>query len=83
MDLSTMAAKLEAGVYPDRFAFEDDFHLMINNAKLFNPPTTLAHGHAVALEEFFQKRESPHTLNIYTCTHEMTEFRMDEEHTSA
>ncbi|KAG8886099.1 hypothetical protein FRB98_001473 [Tulasnella sp. 332] len=56
MDLSTMAAKLEAGAYPDRFAFEADFHLMINNAKLFNPPATSAHGHAIAMDDFFKKQ---------------------------
>ncbi|KAG9000448.1 hypothetical protein FRB94_005418 [Tulasnella sp. JGI-2019a] len=61
MDLSTMAAKLEAGAYPDRFAFEADFQLMINNAKLFNPPVSLAHGHAVALEDFFKKQWAKNT----------------------
>lgn len=57
MDLSTMSAKLEAGAYPDRFAFEEDIHLMVRNAKVFNPPISFAHGDAVALDDFFKKRE--------------------------
>ena len=36
MDLSTMRAKLEDGRYPDRFAFEADFRLIIRNAKTYN-----------------------------------------------
>ncbi|GAA5914840.1 hypothetical protein JCM6882_007815 [Rhodosporidiobolus microsporus] len=36
MDLGTMSAKLQAGVYPDRWAFRDDFKLIISNAKLYN-----------------------------------------------
>ncbi|GAA5825196.1 hypothetical protein JCM3770_002346, partial [Rhodotorula araucariae] len=36
MDLSTMGAKLAAGVYPDTDAFRDDFKLIISNAKQYN-----------------------------------------------
>ncbi|BGP23606.1 transcription initiation factor TFIID subunit 2 [Rhodotorula toruloides] len=36
MDIGTMSAKLSAGVYPDRYAFRDDFKLIISNAKLYN-----------------------------------------------
>jgi transcription initiation factor TFIID subunit 2 len=56
IDLSSMHAKLENGLYPDRFAFEADFHLMINNAKTYNAPGSWAHTEALALESFFEKR---------------------------
>ena len=51
-----MHAKLENGLYPDRFAFETDFRLMMNNAKTYNAPGSWAHNEAVALEGFFDKR---------------------------
>ncbi|KAG2155663.1 TATA-binding protein associated factor Taf2 [Suillus clintonianus] len=55
MDLSTMGAKVEAGMYKDRFAFEGDFRLMIANAKQYNPSGTYAHTEAIFLETFFEK----------------------------
>ncbi|GAA5938378.1 transcription initiation factor TFIID subunit TAF2 [Sporobolomyces koalae] len=36
MDLGTMGHKLNAGLYPDRYAFRDDFKLIVSNAKLYN-----------------------------------------------
>ncbi|GAA5910197.1 hypothetical protein JCM8208_006756 [Rhodotorula glutinis] len=36
MDLSTLGAKLAAGVYADRYAFRDDFKLIVANAKQYN-----------------------------------------------
>ena len=57
MDLSTMAAKLDQGKYKDRLAFEQDFRLMIANAKLYNLAGSYAHNQAVALEKFFNDRE--------------------------
>ncbi|GAA5961060.1 hypothetical protein JCM3765_006519 [Sporobolomyces pararoseus] len=36
MDLGTMGHKLNAGLYPDRYAFRDDFKLVVSNAKLYN-----------------------------------------------
>ncbi|KAK4058342.1 hypothetical protein OIO90_000500 [Microbotryomycetes sp. JL221] len=36
MDISTMSAKLAAGQYPDRWAFRDDFKLIISNAVAYN-----------------------------------------------
>ncbi|GAA6019407.1 hypothetical protein JCM11491_004818 [Sporobolomyces phaffii] len=36
MDLGTMGHKLTAGLYPDRYAFRDDFKLIVSNAKLYN-----------------------------------------------
>lgn len=51
-----MHGRLESGVYVDRFAFEADFRLMINNAKTYNAPGTWAYTEALALESFFDKR---------------------------
>jgi len=56
MDLSTMAAKLEEGMYKDRFAFQADFQLMIANAKTYNMPESFVHSESVALETAFEKR---------------------------
>ncbi|GLB35736.1 putative peptidase family M1 domain [Lyophyllum shimeji] len=56
MDLSTMGAKLEAGMYKDRFAFEADFRLMISNAKLYNVAGSYVHNEAISLELFFEKQ---------------------------
>lgn len=51
-----MNAKLEGGLYPNRFALEADFKLMINNAKTYNAAGTWAYNEALELESFFQKR---------------------------
>jgi len=56
MDLSTMGAKLEEGMYKDRFAFQADFRLMISNAKRYNTTGSFVHNEAIALEIFFEKR---------------------------
>ncbi|KAF8963874.1 hypothetical protein BDZ97DRAFT_1701052 [Flammula alnicola] len=56
MDLSTMGAKLEEGMYKDRFAFQADFRLMINNAKTYNLVGSFVHNEAIALETFFEKQ---------------------------
>ncbi|KAI6112477.1 hypothetical protein EDD16DRAFT_1167057 [Pisolithus croceorrhizus] len=55
MDLSTMGAKLEEGMYKDRFAFEADFRLMVANAKQYSPHGTYAHTEAINFEIFFEK----------------------------
>jgi len=57
MDLCTMGAKLEDGMYKNRFAFQDDFRLMVSNAKRYNAPGSFAHSEAIALEIFFEKRK--------------------------
>jgi len=56
MDLRTMGAKLDAGMYKDRFAFQADFRLMISNAKLYNVAGSYANNEAITLETFFEKR---------------------------
>ena len=58
MDLSTINAKLEQGQYKDRFGFEADFRLMINNAKTYNMAGSFVHGETVALETFFETPEA-------------------------
>jgi Bromodomain len=55
MDISTMNAKLEAGMYKERFAFEADLRLMIRNAKTYNMPGTFAYNETLALESVFDK----------------------------
>ena len=57
MDLSTMSAKLDTGMYKDRFAFEADFALMVSNAKQYNVPGSYAHNEAIAIETLFEKRK--------------------------
>lgn len=56
-----MSAKLEEGMYKDRFAFEADFALMISNAKQYNVGGSYAYNEALAIETLFEKRE-PSTL---------------------
>jgi len=58
MDLSSMRAKLDEGMYKDRFAFEADFRLMIANAKQYNITGSYVHNEANTLETFFEKRKS-------------------------
>jgi hypothetical protein len=55
MDLSTMAAKLAQGLYKDRFGFQADFRVMINNAKQYNLTGSYAHNEAITLETMFEK----------------------------
>ncbi|KAB5593213.1 Transcription initiation factor TFIID subunit 2 [Ceratobasidium theobromae] len=56
MDLSTMKAKLDNKIYKDRAAFEDDFKLMIKNAKTYNAPMSYVYNEAIALERAFNDR---------------------------
>jgi len=55
MDISAMNAKLEAGMYKERFGFEADFHLMILNANTYNIPGTFSYNETLALESVFDK----------------------------
>ncbi|BGP14759.1 hypothetical protein JCM10213_004302 [Rhodosporidiobolus nylandii] len=55
MDLGTMKGKLEAGQYPDRYAFRDDFKLMIANAKLYNGAASPIGQLADDLDQIFEK----------------------------
>ena len=68
MDLSTMSAKLEQGKYQDRFAFEGDFKLMINNAMTYNMPGSFVHNEAASLDSFFDKR-----MCLVACTHPVSD----------
>lgn len=69
MDLSSMAGRLDSGGYKDRHEFKEDFKLMIANAKLYNQVGSFVHNEAIALETFFEKRES--TIS-YTDLHCLT-----------
>ena len=55
MDLSSIAAKLSQGLYKNRFEFEADFRLMVNNAKQYNLVGSYVHNEAIALENVFDK----------------------------
>jgi transcription initiation factor TFIID subunit 2 len=57
VDLSSMSAKLEQGLYKDRFAFETDFRVMINNAKIYNVAESYVYNEATTMEAFFEKSE--------------------------
>lgn len=59
-----MNAKLEAGMYKDRFGFESDFKIMTGNCKQYNVVGSYAHNEAMALQSFFDKRERQ-TINFY------------------
>lgn len=58
MDLSTMSVKLEAGQYSNRSQFENDFRLIISNAKQYNLPDSHVHKETVAFDAYFNKRMS-------------------------
>ena len=68
MDISAMNAKLEAGMYKERFALEADFRLMIRNAKTYNMPGTFAYNKTLALESVFDKSMS-HSRPEMLCPH--------------
>lgn len=55
MDLSTMGVKVDQGLYKDRSAFEQDFRLMVSNAKLYNAPKSYPFEEAQKLETYFEK----------------------------
>ena len=58
MDLGTMKAKLGQGLYKDPSAFEQDFRLIISNAKLYNAPKSYPYEEAEKLEAYFAKGRS-------------------------
>ncbi|KAI6131727.1 hypothetical protein EV401DRAFT_1850228 [Pisolithus croceorrhizus] len=50
MDFGTMTAKVERGKYRSLEEFSTDFRLVINNAKIFNPPGSIYHSEAERIE---------------------------------
>ncbi|KAF9263370.1 hypothetical protein L218DRAFT_959397 [Marasmius fiardii PR-910] len=50
MDFGTMSNKVARGRYRSLEEFADDFRLVINNAKAFNPPGTIYHSEAQRIE---------------------------------
>ena len=55
MDISTLTAKLPAGQYSDRYAFREDFKLIISNARLYNRAGIVVE-QADKLDAFFDKQ---------------------------
>ncbi|KAK0545629.1 hypothetical protein OC861_005196 [Tilletia horrida] len=55
MDLSTMANKLDAGLYKDRFEFKADFELIVSNALTYTPnDKMLVHQEALKFDKMFK-----------------------------
>ncbi|KAK7035451.1 hypothetical protein VNI00_011744 [Paramarasmius palmivorus] len=50
MDFGTMSTKVARGKYRSLEEFADDFRLVINNAKIFNPPGTIYYNEAQRIE---------------------------------
>ncbi|KAI6127262.1 hypothetical protein F5141DRAFT_1086732 [Pisolithus sp. B1] len=50
MDFGTMNAKVERGKYRSLEEFSTDFRLVINNAKIFNPPGSIYYSEAERIE---------------------------------
>lgn len=54
MDISTIASKLERGVYGCARGFVADVRLMLDNCFTFNPPETVVHQMGRNLEKYFE-----------------------------
>ena len=54
-DLGAMDAKLKQGMCKDWFAFEEDFRLIMRDAKTYNAPKSRAFDEAMKLEKLFDK----------------------------
>ncbi|TRM66795.1 hypothetical protein BD626DRAFT_426383 [Schizophyllum amplum] len=52
MDLGTMSTKVDRGRYRSLEEFENDFKLVVGNAKRFNPPNTIYHTEAERIEAY-------------------------------
>lgn len=53
MDLSTVQAKMDNGLYTSRKDFENDIRLLISNCHLYNPPGSGVRKAGEAFEKFF------------------------------
>lgn len=53
MDLSTVQAKMDGGLYTSRKDFENDIRLLISNCHLYNPPGSSVRKAGEAFEKFF------------------------------
>jgi len=63
MDLSTVQAKIDNGMYGTRQEFADDIRLIVSNCKTFNLAGTPIYKTAETFEVFFEKGESArHTV---------------------
>lgn len=59
MDLSTIGAKLDNGVYKSRVEFVNDVKLIISNCMLYNRAESPVYNAAKAMESYFEHCESP------------------------
>ena len=57
MDLSTIGAKLDNGIYRSRAEFVDDVRLIIGNCLLYNRSESVVYMAAKALETYFDDCE--------------------------
>lgn len=55
MDLTSMAYKLDNGHYANREAFQNDFNLLITNAKTYNQPGSLVYQESDKFKAFFER----------------------------
>lgn len=69
-----MKVKLDSGQYKDRFDLEDDFRLMIDNAKLYNQPGQFAYLEAVELDTFFTHGAK---LHMHICVNSSRTISLD------
>ncbi|TIB11129.1 hypothetical protein E3P92_02992 [Wallemia ichthyophaga] len=68
MDIGTMGAKLDGGHYANRFEYEADFKLIVQNATTYNGPSSPVHKTALELDAVFDKQwqRMTNTLNAAT-----------------
>lgn len=74
-----MGAKLDQGMYKDRAAFEQDFRLMISNAKLYNAPRSYPYDEASKLEAYFEKGTRNSVVLYYSTTDLERRMGSDEQ----
>ncbi|TFK51184.1 hypothetical protein OE88DRAFT_1658979 [Heliocybe sulcata] len=77
MDFGTMSKLVRDGRYRSLDQFSNDFHLVINNAKTFNPPGTLYHTEASKIEAWGDEHIAKARLSVIE--HE-TDWNIDIEH---
>jgi hypothetical protein len=56
MDLGTALSNVKNGTTKNIEEFDEEVSLVFSNCKLYNPPTSMVHGAAVALEKEFEVR---------------------------
>ncbi|EPQ52987.1 hypothetical protein GLOTRDRAFT_111806 [Gloeophyllum trabeum ATCC 11539] len=64
MDFGTMTEKVNKGRYRSLDEFSNDFHLVTNNAKTFNPPGTIHHIEAARIEAWGEQHIEKARLSV-------------------